>query len=246
MTDSENFKTFLIGCSKFTSEYYLDENNIMIYKAGLCLRDGQLFVTICSRCFLFLSKNTVPKFSPANNAWIGEIPLELQGLTIPEEKLISVYRHNSCIVKLQSPFHSSETAQTALRGNCITFLQNMQNIVETLPLALNDLCETIKVIFVGSHPPKRIELKRVLTVRKKKVFEALCWLKKFNKIYQNVKINMENVNKLPDDDIPDTLLATLEQRIGDEMSCERTGYVPDPLSHVSDLTESDIVPVSSR
>jgi hypothetical protein len=28
--------------------------------------------------------------------WLGGVPAEFQGLTIPEEKLISLYRHNSC------------------------------------------------------------------------------------------------------------------------------------------------------
>ena len=47
--------------------------------------------------------------------WIGDIPAELQGLTLPEQKLISLYRHNSCIIKLHSPFHSTTTAQTPSR-----------------------------------------------------------------------------------------------------------------------------------
>ncbi|UJR24373.1 hypothetical protein I4U23_005750 [Adineta vaga] len=92
----------------------------------------------------------------ANNMWLGDIPKELQGLTIPEEKLISLYRHNSCIIKLQSPFHSTTTAQTALKGNCITFLQNVPNIVTSLPL---------KVIFIGARPPDRLHLRKVLTVQ---------------------------------------------------------------------------------
>ncbi|CAF1161370.1 unnamed protein product [Rotaria sordida] len=105
--------------------------------------------------------------------WLGDIPTELQGLTIPEEKLISLYRHNSCIIKLQSPFHSTTTAQTALKGNCITFLQNVPNIVNSLPLTLADLCDTLKVIFIGARPPDRLHLKKVLTVRKKKIIQAL-------------------------------------------------------------------------
>ncbi|CAF1663203.1 unnamed protein product, partial [Rotaria sordida] len=104
-------------------------------------------------------KKHIPKFSAANNMWLGDIPTELQGLTIPEEKLISLYRHNSCVIKLQSPFHSATTVQTALKGNCITFLQNVPNIVNSLPLTLADLCDTLKVIFIGARPPDRLHLK---------------------------------------------------------------------------------------
>jgi hypothetical protein len=63
-------------------------------------------------------------------------------------KIISLYRQNSCIIKLHSPFHTTTIAQAALNGNRITFLQNVPNIVNSLPLTLDDPCDTLKVIFV--------------------------------------------------------------------------------------------------
>ena len=92
--------------------------------------------------------------------WLGEMPTELQDLTIPEEKLVSLCRHNSCGIKLHSPFHSATTSQTDSKGNCITFLQNIPNIVTSLPLALDDLCDTVNVTFVGARAPERIHLKK--------------------------------------------------------------------------------------
>ncbi|CAF3385678.1 unnamed protein product, partial [Rotaria socialis] len=178
--------------------------------------------------------------------WLGDIPPELQGLTIPEEKLISLYRHNSCVIKLHSPFHSATTAQAALKGNCITFLQSLPNIVNSLPLKLDDLCDTLKVIFVGAHPPERVHLKKVLTVRKKKVTQALHWLKKNNILYQNVEINLHNINQLPEDDVPEAIMLTMEQKIGDEeIPPERVGYVPDPLADPTESTNSDTIPISN-
>ncbi|CAF4778660.1 unnamed protein product [Rotaria sp. Silwood1] len=195
--------------------------------------------------FLYVNGN-IPKFSPANNMWLGDIPPALQGLTIPEEKLISLYRHNSCVIKLHSPFHSTTTAQAALKGNCITFLQSLPNIVNCLPLKLDDLCDTLKVIFVGAHPPERVHLKKILTVRKKKVTEALHWLKKNNILYQNVEINLHNINQLPEDDVPEAIMLTMEQNIGDEeTSSERVGYVPDPLADPTESTNSDTIPISN-
>ncbi|CAF5000979.1 unnamed protein product [Rotaria sp. Silwood1] len=182
----------------------------------------------------------------ANNMWLGDVPSELQGLTIPEKKLISLYRHNSCIIKLHSPFHSTTTAQTALKGNCITFLQNVPNIVNSLPLTLNELCDTLKVIFVGAHPPERIQLKKVLTVRRKKIIEALHWLKKHNVLYQNVDINLKNIAQLPEDDVPECIMSTMEQKIGDEeIQSERIGYIPDPLSDPIERTSTDSIPITN-
>ncbi|CAF4522281.1 unnamed protein product, partial [Didymodactylos carnosus] len=50
--------------------------------------------SICPECRTALSKDKIPKFSPANNIWIGDVPEELKDLTIPEEKLISLYTHD--------------------------------------------------------------------------------------------------------------------------------------------------------
>ncbi|CAF4690682.1 unnamed protein product, partial [Rotaria socialis] len=182
--------------STLNSPYFYCKNNIILYVNGLSQQNRVSMCTVCQKCYDDLSKKQIPKFSPANNMWLGDVPTELQGLTIPEKKLISVYRHNRCVIKLHSPFHSTTTAQSAIKGNCITFLQNIPNIVNSLPLRLDDLCETLKVIFVGARPPERIQLKNVLTVRKKKIIQALYWLKKHNLLYQNVDINLENIAQL--------------------------------------------------
>ncbi|CAF1185962.1 unnamed protein product [Adineta steineri] len=169
---------FILDPSTSKSSYFYYKNDIVLYVSGIYQENNMNMCILCQKCSNSLSKEQIPKFSVANNIWLGDIPVELQGLTIPEEKLISLHRHNSCIIKLQSPFHSMATAQGALKGNCITFLQNTPNIVNSLPLKMADLCDTLKVIFIGARPPERIQLKRILTVRKKKIVEALRWLKK--------------------------------------------------------------------
>lgn len=99
---------------------------------------------------------------------------------------ISLYRHNSCIIKLHSPFHHHSTAQTALKGNVITFMQNVPNIVASLPLDIDDLPDTLKIVFVGSQTPNRVQLRRVCGVSRKKVYNALMWLKSHNHLYQMI------------------------------------------------------------
>jgi hypothetical protein len=236
-----------LSTSNTGSPYHICEDGVVLYASALFKQRKLNMCTLCLTCHELLSKGSIPKFSLANNLWLGEIPVELQGLTIPEEKLISLYRHNSCIIKLYSPFHSTTTAQAALRGNCITFLQNIPNIANSLPLTLNDLCDTLKVIFVGANPPKHIHLRKVLTVRKKKVAEALHWLKRNNVLYRNVEINLENIAELPDDDVPESIISTMEQRIGDEENpSERAGYVPDALSDPTDCSTSDSIPMQNR
>jgi hypothetical protein len=237
----------ILGPSTFDSPSFYCQNNVILYKSGLFQQNKVDMCILCQKCHGALSKGHIPKFSAANNMWLGDIPAELQGLTIPEEKLISLYRHNSCIIKLHSPFHSTTTAQTALKGNCITFLQNVPNIVSSLPFTLTDLCDTLKVIFIGPRPPDRLHLRKVLTVRKKKIIEALQWLKKYNILYQNININLDNIAQLPEDDVPECIMSTLEQKIGDEDGqSERTGYVPDPLMNPQERTTADVIPISNR
>ncbi|CAF4217031.1 unnamed protein product, partial [Adineta steineri] len=117
------------GSSTSKSSYFYYANDIILYVNGIYQENNMNMCILCQKCSNGLSKEQIPKFSVANNMWLGDIPVELQGLTIPEEKLISLHRHNSCIIKLQSPFHSMATAQGALKGNCITFLQNTPKIV---------------------------------------------------------------------------------------------------------------------
>lgn len=233
--------------STFRSSSFYYEDGVILYNNGLYKEQNIDMCTLCQKCHIALSNRRIPKFAPANDVWLGDIPDELQGLTIPEEKLISLYRHNSCIIKLQSPFHSHTTAQTALRGNCITFVQNLPNIVNSLPLTLNDLSDTLKVIFIGSRPPQRIHLKKVLTVRKNKIVRALQWLKKFNVLYQSININFETIAQLPEDDIPESIMSTIEQKITDEeVQDERVGYTPDPLLHPKEHITSDVIPIHRR
>ncbi|CAF1337678.1 unnamed protein product, partial [Rotaria sordida] len=180
--------------------------------------------TLCQKCHDALTKGHIPKFSAANDVWLGDVPAELQGLTIPEAKFISLYRHNSCVIKLHSPFHSVTTSQAALKGNCITFPQNIPNIVTSLPLVLDDLCDTLKVILVGARPPEHIHPRKILTVRKKKIIQALNWLKQHNVLYRNIEINLENIAQLPDDDVPESIMSAMEQKIGvEETDSERVG-----------------------
>jgi hypothetical protein len=99
---------------------------------------------------------------------------------------ISLYRHNSCVIKLSSSFHHHSTAQSALKGNVITFMQNMPNIVTSLPLNVDDLCDTLKIIFVGAHLPNRGQLRKVCGVSRQKVRDALLWLKDHNYLYRMI------------------------------------------------------------
>ncbi|CAF4223600.1 unnamed protein product, partial [Adineta steineri] len=187
-----------------------------------------------------LSKRTARE-NETNKMWIGDVPLELQQLTIAEEKLISLYRHSSCVIKLQSPFHHHSTAQAALKGNVITFMHNMPNIVTSLPLDVEDLSDTLKIVFIGAHSPDRVQLRKICGVRRQKIRNALIWLKNHNDMYRMIPINEVNIAKLPDDDVPESIWTTLERiENANDGNAERAGFTVDPLTHATAQGESNV------
>ncbi|CAF1507417.1 unnamed protein product, partial [Adineta ricciae] len=235
--------------SSETKASFICVNGIVLYRKGLHhnfdrRKRSVVHCDICMECWSSLTKEKIPKFSVANKVWVGDVPPELQGLTIPEQRLIALYRHNSCIVKLHSSFHSASTAQAALKGNCISFPQDVVNIATSLPLKLDDLCDSLKIIFVGSRIPNKNQLKRILTVRKTKVAAALQWLKTNNSLYRHVTINKCTIENLPDDDVPECLWTTMQ--ISTEVDAagnDRAGYVPDTNPVETDLNNDKTIPL---
>ena len=108
-------------------------------------------------------------------------------------------------------------AQTALKGNVITFPQNVSDIARSLPLSPNELPDLIKIIFVDRTIPSEKQ--------------ALIWLYRNNILYQDILIDHLTVDKLPINDVPDSLWGTLpivERSESDNI--ERSGYADNELT----------------
>ena len=65
-------------------------------------------------------------------------------------------------------------------------MQNMPNFVTSLPLNVDELCDTLKIIFVGAHIPDREHLRKVCGASRQKVRNALSWLKRHNHLYRTI------------------------------------------------------------
>lgn len=113
----------------------------------------------------------------------------------------------------------------------------MSNIASTLPLALNELSQSIKIIFVGTFIPNAINFKNIMCIRRQKVFNALKWLINNNHLYKNVKICQKNLELLPENDVPKVLLDTMKIY---NTKIDEKGYVNDPLKEYNILIENEI------
>ena len=143
--------------------------------------------------------------SIANNFGIGKTPDELDGLTLPEKLLISIYRPKMYVTTLRS-FAGPGTLKTCLKGNTITFPQDIVKIAEVLSANPDILGDHLKVVFIGNGAPSRELLRKVIKVRRDKVYNALRCLISNHPLYANEVLSVVN---LPVDDISKQLVNTL-------------------------------------
>jgi hypothetical protein len=65
-------------------------------------------------------------------------------------------------------------------------MHNMPNIVTSLPLDVEDLSDTLKIVFVGAHTLDRVQLRKICGVSRQKIRNALLWLKSHNYMYRMI------------------------------------------------------------
>ena len=200
--------------------------------------NGDVFVNVCNSCMSDLKRNKTPKLSLANGMWIGDIPLELKVLTLPERILVARYFPAVYIVKLYPKkkgarnWCSPSGLHSALRGNVSTYRLNTEQIAHLasshiMPPSSAILAATIGVTFVGPRNIPQRTLPGFLRVNRTRVRVALEWLKENNPLYANINISPERLDALPIDGIPEEILSVA--KFSDDTKLleeERNGYVP--------------------
>lgn len=210
--------------------------------------EGCLQACVCYSCLSSLNRNKTPPLSLANGLWIGDVPLVLRLLTLPERILVARFFPAAYIVKLypakkgarswpSSGFHSG------IRGNVSTYRLNTEDIAkmtdsQVMPPSSTILAATIGVTFVGPRNLPQKTMPGFLRVNRRRVHDALLWLKENNPIYENILISHDRLNELPVDDVPFEIMSLMKHsdnivRLNDE----NDGYVPD--SDDESDTESD-------
>jgi len=149
-------------------------------------------IKICRSCENSLSMGLTPKYALARGLWLGAIPPQLQNLSFTEQLLISRVRHNKCIMRASSGMHK-------MKCNAIMFENPMPKIYQRLPPSIDDLDEVLAFIFTGPCRPTPEDLERTpLLVRRRKVAEALEWLKLNHSDYFDVDIAYDNLEAYPE------------------------------------------------
>ena len=137
---------------------------------------------VCSPCLRDLRKDKVPKFALVNGNWLGDVPKELQGLTMFEQMLISRLRHNACVLKV----HAS--GQYKMKANAVMFSVPMPKVYKKLPPPREEMEEIVAFIFIGPTCPTNEMHKRLSSsVRLNKVHRVLEWFKLNDKDYSDIE-----------------------------------------------------------
>ena len=211
-------------------------DGMLLQPEGLVQHDGDMVANVCDECMRDLKKPTAlpPRFSLANNLWVGTVPPELSTLTFPEQLLIAHLYPRVYVFKLfpKSGGGATDGLQRGMRGNVSTYELNVQAMTEMVegklmprpPAVLSSLI-AITYIGVGRIPKKWLH--STFRVRRHHVSRALSWLKENNpKYYGDIIIGDSELNRLPEDDIPDEILGVIRQSEDEGLvDQESSGYV---------------------
>ncbi|KAH9037779.1 hypothetical protein EDB85DRAFT_556454 [Lactarius pseudohatsudake] len=177
-------------------------------------KTGVLFANVCQSCASDLRRDKKPVLSLANEMWVGDVPLELQVLTLPERILIGRFFPAVYIIKLYPKKKGARSwatngLQSGLRG----------------------------VTFVGPKNLPQKTLPGFLRVNRTRVRDALFWLKRNNPIYEDIIISSDRLNELPTDGIPHEISSLAKHSNDTSLLAEETdGYVPEPCADEDEIT----------
>ena len=197
---------------------------------------------VCVSCLKYLQNNKLPPLSLANGMWVGDVPLELRVLTLPERILVARFFPAAYIVKLypmKKGAHSwsPSSLQSGLRGNVSTYRLNTNDIInmtetQVMPPSPEILSATIRVTFVGPKNLPEKTLPGFLRVNRARVHDALRWLKENNPIYKNIEISSDRLNTLPVDEVPVEIWSLMKHSDDTTLLAEEhENYVPEDLSN---------------
>ncbi|KAH6869345.1 hypothetical protein BKA70DRAFT_1102179, partial [Coprinopsis sp. MPI-PUGE-AT-0042] len=163
---------------------------------------------VCKHCRDDLVRGNTPKFALAKGFWLGDVPDELKDLTLAEKAMVCRVRRNRTLVRV-SKGHFKMVA------NVIALPCPTAKVYARLPPRREEMSDVIAVVFTGVKPPTDEDLGRTpVLVRRRKVLQALEWLKLNHIDYGDLEIDHDALATYKSKDIPVGVLhrvVTLEE-----------------------------------
>jgi len=211
-------------------------DGMLLSPEGIIREEGRSIANICHECLSDLKKPSLlpPKFSLANNLWVGAVPGELSALTFPEQLLIAHLYPRVYVFKLfpKSGGGSTDGLQRGIRGNVSTYELNVDAMAamvkgQLMPRPPAVLSSLIAITYIGAGRIPKNWIHSTFRVRRYHVSRALNWLRANNpKYYGGVVISQQQLDQLPEDDVPDEILGVIRQSSDTGLiDQESSGYV---------------------
>lgn len=133
-------------------------DGMLLAPEGIICQEGRPIANICHECLGNLKKTLPlpPKFSLANNLWVGSLPVELSSLMFPEQLLIAHLYPWVYVFKLFPKLGGSsvEGLQRGMRGNVSTYELNANAMVamvdgQLMPRPPAVLSSLIAITYIG-------------------------------------------------------------------------------------------------
>ena len=145
---------------------------------------------ICNDCRQQVRNGKIPCYALANGLWLGAVPDVLSSLTYIERLLIAHVQVNSCFIRVAS------SGLRKMASHVVAFESPVPKLYQSLPPPVEDLDEVLAILFTGPCKPSEKEFNRTpLLVRRKKVANALEWLKLNHVDYADLDISFEELNR---------------------------------------------------
>ncbi|EKM53165.1 uncharacterized protein PHACADRAFT_99731, partial [Phanerochaete carnosa HHB-10118-sp] len=140
---------------------------------------------ICSKCHdSCLQERRIPHLALANGLWIGQVPLQLQGLLWTEQLLIAKVIRNYCVVRV------SKSKMHKLRANAVCRAVSMPKILSVLPPKREELDDVLAFLYIGPTRPTP------------KDYKCTPFLIRYNYLnhcdYIDVEISKDNMAEYPE------------------------------------------------
>lgn len=145
----------------------------------------------CLRCQR--DKNVPKIYSAQNDMDPGRVPSCLEGMTQIEEMLIA----RACPIMT---IYRKHGGQRGYAGHVLNLSQNIQQFINKLPPRVS----TLPVLHI-----KRTGSVAQLRVRRDKILQALLWLPRNNRFYNDIVIDFHTIMTLPVDGITDDITTSL-------------------------------------
>ena len=160
-------------------------------------------------------------------------PAELSCLTPVEEMLIAIGIYYSLVTQFhidpESQKPTNVNYQKLVKGHVTVFANDVIGVSRILPLSINNIAENICVIWVGLNTPRPKDISSLMSVSRRRVHQALLWLKWNNLLYQDIEINEEEMSQWEDNEdwVPPQFLTEICHVPDSEVEQEeRSSYVP--------------------